>query len=439
MARRKKKPGRRRFGKVRVLPSGRYQASYLGADGLRRTAARTFETEDQADDWLIQRQAELLRGDWNDPNRGKVALAVYGREWIDDRHELRPRTAELYHYLFDRYVEEKLGHLYLSDIDPQRVRQWRSQLVKAGVSATMTAKAYRLLRAILMTATDDELIPRNPCRIKAGGKEPRAERPVLTVRQVFQIAELVPTRFRAMILVTTFASLRFGEVTALRRVDVDTMAGTVSVRQTYTEVKGEGLILGPPKSRAGYRTVALPSMMMPDLLAHLDEYVRPDPDALVFTGPKGAPVRRGNFHSLMGWVEARAKIGVPGLHFHDLRYTGNTLAAGAGVSTKDLMARMGHDSVEAALIYQHATSAADQAVASKLNDRSCASATMTMTSTAAGPERWSRSRKGTRGARPRNPARQRRSPRQRTCALTRRFTPSGWVFVSGCFRRRCPG
>jgi integrase len=169
--------------------------------------------------------------------------------------------------------------------------------------------------------------------------------------------------------VTTFASLRFGEVTALRRRDVDTAAGTVSVRQAFTEVRGKGLVLGPPKSRAGIRAVALPAMVTPYLVAHLDMYVDADPEALVFTGPKGAPIRRGNFNPLVGWGKKVAELGVPGLHFHDLRHTGNTLAAGAGASTKDLMARMGHDSVEAAMIYQHATAEADRAVADKLNDR----------------------------------------------------------------------
>jgi integrase len=366
---RRKKPARRRFGLVRLLPSGRYQASYLGADGLRRTAPQTYETEAQADEWLIQRQAELLRGDWADPNRGKIPLSVYGRDWIDDRPELRNRTADLYRWLFGKYIDAQLGHLHLSDIDPQRVRQWRSQLVRSGVSATMVAKAYRLLRAIMMTATDDELIPRNPCRIKAGGKEPRNERPVLTVAQVFQLAKMMPARCVTMILVTTFASLRFGEVTALRRRDVDPTVGTVSVRQAFTEVRGKGLVLGPPKSRAGIRTVALPAMVTPYVVEHLAEYVDPDPDSLVFTGPKGAPIRRGNFNTLVDWGKKVAELGVPGLHFHDLRHTGNTLAAGAVASTKDLMARMGHDSVEAAMIYQHATSEADRAVADKLNDR----------------------------------------------------------------------
>lgn len=314
---RKKKATRRRFGNVRLLPSGRYQASYLGADGLRRTAPETFEKEAHADEWLTLREAELLRGDWTDPNRGKIPLSVYGRDWIDDRHEPRSRTADLYRWLFGRYIETELGHLHLSDVDPQRVRQWRSQLVRSGVSATMIAKAYRLLRAIMMTATDDELIPRNPCRIKAGGKELRNERPVLTVPQVFHLAQLVPHRFLAMILVATFASLRYGEVTALRRRDVDAIAGTVSVRQAFTEVRGKGLVLGPPKSRAGLRTVALPSVVVPCMVEHLVEYVGADPDALVFTGPKGAPIRRSNFNPLVGWGKAVAELGVPGLHFHD--------------------------------------------------------------------------------------------------------------------------
>lgn len=57
----------------------------------------------------------------------------------------------------------------------------------------------------------------------------------------------------------------------------------------------------------------------------------------------------------------------PGLHFHDLRHTGNALAARTGASTRDLMARMGHDSSQAALIYQHATSEADRAIAAALD------------------------------------------------------------------------
>ncbi|MCW2610661.1 MAG: site-specific integrase, partial [Cryptosporangiaceae bacterium] len=56
-------------------------------------------------------------------------------------------------------------------------------------------------------------------------------------------------------------------------------------------------------------------------------------------------------------------LGAQGLRFHDLRHTGNTLAAATGASTKELMARMGHASMRAALIYQHASADRDADIA----------------------------------------------------------------------------
>jgi integrase len=113
--------------------------------------------------------------------------------------------------------------------------------------------------------------------------------------------------------------------------------------------------------------VAIPDAIVPALLDHLVKRVDPEPDAFVFTGPTGAPIWRGNFNKLAKWPEAVAELGVPGLHFHDLRHTGNTLAARTGTSLRDLMARMGHDSPQAAMIYQHATAEADRAIADALS------------------------------------------------------------------------
>ncbi|MGN9916362.1 tyrosine-type recombinase/integrase [Micromonospora palomenae] len=87
-----------------------------------------------------------------------------------------------------------------------------------------------------------------------------------------------------------------------------------------------------------------------------------------FTTPSGRPVWRGNLNKVIGWSAVFGKLGVPGLHFHDLRHTGTTIAARTGASTRDLMARMGHDSTQAAVIYQHATSEADRAIAQAVSD-----------------------------------------------------------------------
>ncbi|MBK1784715.1 hypothetical protein JHE00_10285 [Prauserella sp. ASG 168] len=61
-------------------------------------------------------------------------------------------------------------------------------------------------------------------------------------------------------------------------------------------------------------------------------------------------------------------MGLAGLHFHDLRHAGSIWASKAGTSTKDLMARMGHDDMRAALIYQRATSDADERIADRLSE-----------------------------------------------------------------------
>jgi integrase len=233
----------------------------------------------------------------------------------------------------------------------------------------VTAKAYRLLRAVLNTAVDeDRILPTNPCRIKGADRETRAERPVLTVAHVFALADAMPERrFRVLVLLTTFASLRWGEVTAFRRQDIAPAESSARVACAHMEVKGKGLVVGPPKSRAGIRTVAVPAAVRADLLAHLAEFTKPEQDALVFTGVQGRALRRGTWSQRVKWTEVVAKRGLAGLHFHDLRHAGSIWASKASMSTKDLMARMGHDDMRAALIYQRATSDADRLIADCLS------------------------------------------------------------------------
>jgi integrase len=225
-----------------------------------------------------------------------------------------------------------------------------------------------------MTAVnEDRLIPRNPCQVRGADRAVARERPVLSVAEVLALADEVPARYRAMILLTTFASLRFGEVTALERRDIDLDAAVVEVRRAFVEVRGKGLVAGPPKSRAGLRRIGLPRALVVALREHLAEHVQREPSSLVFTGPKGAPIRRGNARKLLRWNDALAVVGLTGVRFHDLRHTGNTLAARSGVSTRDLMTRMGHDSVRAAIVYQHATTEADARIAASLDaDIACA-------------------------------------------------------------------
>lgn len=141
------------------------------------------------------------------------------------------------------------------------------------------------------------------------------------------------------------------------------------MRRQHVQLDTGALIVGPPKSRAGIRTIVLPEVIIPDVREHLTTYTARDHDALVFTGARGGALRRSNFRRAVKWAEAVQAVGAPDLHFHDLRHTGNTLAASTRPSLRDLMARMGHDSVRAALVHQHKTLDADRAIAAAMSTR----------------------------------------------------------------------
>jgi hypothetical protein len=85
------------------------------------------------------------------------------------------------------------------------------------------------------------------------------------------------------------------------------------------------------------------------------------------SGVDGWPAAAGNFNKMSAWPYAVRSIRVEGLHFHDLRHTGNTFAAASGAGLRDLRARMGHDSERAAMIYQHEARGADQAITSAID------------------------------------------------------------------------
>jgi integrase len=233
------------------------------------------------------------------------------------------------------------------------------------VSAVTVAKAYSLLKAVLHTAADDGLIRRNPCRIKGASVGKSQERPVLSARQVFDLASAIDPRYRALLLLAVFGSLRWGELAALRRTDVDLAAHTVRVSRQLAELPSGGFGFAPPKSDAGKRVVVIPAVIMPIVREHV-ERMDVDDDQLIFTSPEGAPLRHPNFRQRV-WLPALRSAELPLIHFHDLRHTGNMLAAGAGAGLRELMERMGHSTTRAALTYLHASDERQRAIAEAMS------------------------------------------------------------------------
>ena len=188
----------------------------------------------------------------------------------------------------------------------------------------------------------------------------------MPVASLTELLDRIPVRYRAMLLLATFASLRFGELAALHREDIDLEHCCVRVVRSLVQTDDGRLIDAEPKSRAGRRMVSFPRDIAPEVRWHLDRFVAPAGESLVFVGPKGGRLRRQNFRGI--WIAACDEAGLSGVHLHDLRHTGNTMAAVTGASLRELMERMGHASPRAALIYQHATRERDEVIASAMGE-----------------------------------------------------------------------
>ena len=157
------------------------------------------------------------------------------------------------------------------------------------------------------TATDDGLTRSNPCRIKGASVEKSPERPVLAIRDVLALAEVIALPYRALVLLAVFGSLRWGELAGLQRNDIDLDAQTIPIERQLAEQPGGGFAVAPPKSDAGKGTVVIPQAIAPITRQHMQTYVAPGPHSLVFTSAAGQPLRHANFRTRV-WLPAFARL-----------------------------------------------------------------------------------------------------------------------------------
>ncbi|MDP9430107.1 MAG: site-specific integrase [Actinomycetota bacterium] len=357
---------RRSFGSVRRLPSGRYQASYIGPDGRRRSAPQTFVTKTDATRWLSRIDTELSASTWVDPSAAQVTLRAYATAWLAQRtvkgRPLAPRTLQTYQHSLDAWVLPALGDHRLSAITPAVVRTWHAETLSS-TGPTATRQAYALLRSVLNTAVADEAIVRNPCRITGAGQPSSPERPLLDLETVLSLIDAMPAYLRTMTATIFWVHLRIGEAVALQRRDVDLAAGTLRVERQHVEIRGRGPVETAPKV-ASRRIIHLPTQAVALLAQHLHDHPGL-PQSYLFARRDGSQLRA--LHVQNAWQTARKKVGRPEVHLHDLRHAGLTLTAQLGGTLAEVQRRAGHASSRAALIYQHAAASRDQDLAALLS------------------------------------------------------------------------
>jgi integrase len=336
-------------------------ARYRGPD--HRERSRSFERKIDAERHLADQESRKVRGEWTDPRAGLRRYSEWVEELRRSTSNLRPSTRARDESYLRSLILPTFGDAPLSSVGQPCVRTWVADLEARGLAPATVGKAYQILGKTLRAAVDAGLIPRSPARAIPLPRQDRGEIHFLTPEDVARLADSIHPRYRALVLVGAFGGLRIGELAGLRRSRVDLLRRRIQVAETLVEVRGQ-LLFGPPKTKAGRRSLTLPRAVAQELVAHLEAWGGPD---LVFTAPEGGPLRVGQWRQRF-WKKAVEKAGLDGFTPHGLRHTAVALWIAAGANPKEVAVRAGHTSVARVLdLYGHLYEEADERLADRLD------------------------------------------------------------------------
>ncbi|MFJ3408190.1 tyrosine-type recombinase/integrase [Promicromonospora sp. NPDC090134] len=383
------KAGRRPFGGVEARKSrssGKvvsYRATYIGPDTDKHH--RTFGDRIPAEMWLGEERKLIDAGEWTPPKMREAAfqrltLSEWATEHVESR-TLAPGTYRNYMRMIRVYLDPGLGKKYVDEVTLADVSAWHARTKtelrararasgrKNGDGAGEAAQAYKFVSSVFRSAVARGLIDASPARVTGGGKYRRKRKPVvLTSTEVKAIAEALPERLRGLADLLSSSALRIGEARALRRRDLDLRdlkAASVMVQQNISEGgKGVGSVIGPVKTEAANRPVAIGEELATVLADHVKRFAESGRDGLVFPKPGGGLLPESTWR--YAWIRARNEAGLPDVKTHDLRHTSLTMAARAGATTAELMHRAGHSEARVAMIYQHASEERDRMIAERV-------------------------------------------------------------------------
>ena len=321
-----------------------------------------------AERWLADERRLIERDEWTPPAQRRaqktakaITVAEFAQTWIDHR-SLKPRTRNSYQALLDRHITPTIGTTPLKDLTPDAVRSWYSSL--GPDHPTVNSHSYGLLHAVAQTAVSDGLLLANPCSIRRAIKAQRQREPViLTVQEVAKVADAIgPERLKALVLISAWCGLRWGEVSELRRKDISDDCAVITVARGVTH--RQGCRIDSPKSGKP-RVVVVPPHIRADIEAHLAEHVEQGPEALLFPAPcGGCHLDDKTFRAR--FTAALKTVGREGVRVHDLRHFAGTQTARVG-NLIETMERLGHSTVSASLLYQQRVSGRDAEIAQALS------------------------------------------------------------------------
>lgn len=336
--------GRRSWGAVRRLPSGRYQALWPNRDTHQKIPApQTFPTRTTAVRWLEAKRTDLDRGLAIDDRAGDRPLREWWPGYLLSLSALKPSTVVNYETAWRLRVEPAFGDVSVGRIRPSHIEKWIAEMSAKEISAAKVGGAHGVLKRVLDRAVRDRAIAMNPAVLRRGAlpRKTHHEHPVLTPAQVERIATAMKRDDdKTIVRLLAYGGLRIGEALALRRDSLDPVGKTLTIRESTGEVHGT-LVVGPTKTYA-VRTITLPTSLSAELVLRLEN--RPvAPDTVIFANKRGSH-RRYRIWMRDSWAKAITKAKIEATP-SDLRSTCVSLLIDAGASVKDVQQYLGHSSV----------------------------------------------------------------------------------------------
>lgn len=332
----------RRDAEGRVRRGLRYKVRYRDAAG--REHAETFGRMLDAERRKAQIEVSMSDGTWHDPRRGEMRFGVWAAQWLPTRHDLRATTQARLATTMSRQVLPRFGEVALIRITNGDVRAWVADLLAEGLSAATVRKAVFALRQCLDAAVEDRRLAVNPAtRIPLPSERAKPPR-YLSQREVERLVLAMPERYRALVLVGAYAGLRWGEAVGLVRSEVDLIRSRISVTTTAVEVHGSVHLGQEPKTRRSKRVVPVARSVMARIEDHIEQFVGPGADALLFTGARGGPLFRGTFGHHV-WRPTVDSVGLSGFTVHGLRHSFVAILVAAGCNVREVSEWAGHNSV----------------------------------------------------------------------------------------------
>ena len=339
-----------------------WRVGYRGPD--RQQRYKTYTRKADADLFAATVETDLARGDWTDPQLGKVTVADWARQVEASRLNRRRSTTARDDSYLRSFVLPTFGELRLVEVQPLAVQQWVAELNAAGYAPATIRKAYEILRRIFTAAVESRLIAHSPCQGVKLPKIEQTEKRYLSPAEIHNLADAIHPRFRALVLTAAYSGARFGELAGLGRQHYEPLKRTIRIERNLTEVRGQ-LAFGETKTRASRRTISIPAWLVDALAEHLARY--PGNDDLIFTAPAGGPVRRTSFRTRFWRPAVRSSVGEP-CRFHDMRHTHVALLIEQGAHPQVIASRLGHTSVRTVLdVYGHLFEGLDRDIADSLD------------------------------------------------------------------------